>query len=78
MSDGAIQQRFAALASAGKRALVPYVTAGHPDPSQLGELLHRGSKTPAPTSSSSGCRFPIRWPMVRSFKRARSARSSSG
>ena len=33
-------------------------------------------RTPAPTSSSSDCRSPIRWPMVRSFRRARSARSS--
>jgi tryptophan synthase alpha chain len=30
-SSDAIAQRFAALAAAGRRAFVPYVTAGHPD-----------------------------------------------
>src|SRR5256885_13324451 len=40
MTKNVITQRFAELKSAGKRALVPYVTAGHPDPASLGDLLH--------------------------------------
>jgi len=39
-SSDAIARRFAALKSAGKRALVPYITAGHPDADRTVELLH--------------------------------------
>jgi tryptophan synthase alpha chain len=40
MTVNAIERRFAELKAAGKRALVPYVTAGHPRPESLGDLLH--------------------------------------
>jgi tryptophan synthase alpha chain len=36
----ALEARFAALASAGRKALVVYVTAGHPDRERSAELLH--------------------------------------
>jgi tryptophan synthase alpha chain len=38
-SSDAISQRFAELRAAGKRALVPYITAGHPDDGRTIELL---------------------------------------
>ncbi len=38
-SSDEIGQRFAALRSAGKRALVPYITAGHPDADRTVELI---------------------------------------
>lgn len=38
-SSDAIARRFEALRAAGRRALVPYVTAGHPDPVQTIALL---------------------------------------
>ena len=38
-SSDVIARRFAALRSAGRRALVPYVTAGHPDPASTIALL---------------------------------------
>src|SRR5438552_1361988 len=37
---GTIQRRFAELNSARKRALVPYITAGHPDAMRTIELIH--------------------------------------
>ncbi len=40
MTKNVITQRFAELEAAGKRALVPYVTAGHPSPESLADLLH--------------------------------------
>ncbi len=39
ISSEAIGARFAALRAAGRKALVPYVTAGHPDPEQSVALL---------------------------------------
>ena len=39
MSSDAIAQRFARLKEEGRRALVPYVTAGHPDPVRSVALL---------------------------------------
>ena len=39
ISSDAIAQRLAALRAAGRRALVPYVTAGHPDPERTIALL---------------------------------------
>lgn len=39
MTDSAISQRFAQLTTAGRRALVCYVTAGHPDPSRSVALI---------------------------------------
>jgi tryptophan synthase alpha chain len=38
-TPNAIEQRFAALKSKGRRALVPYITAGHPDEKRTTELL---------------------------------------
>ncbi|MDW8479272.1 MAG: tryptophan synthase subunit alpha [Xanthomonadales bacterium] len=35
-----IERRLAALAAAGRRALLPFVTAGDPDPERSVELLH--------------------------------------
>ncbi len=40
ISSDAIAKRFAALKAAGKRALIPYITAGHPDAGQTVELVH--------------------------------------
>jgi tryptophan synthase alpha chain len=40
ISSDAIARRFAELKSAGKRALVPYITAGHPDLDRTVDLLH--------------------------------------
>jgi len=37
---GTIARRFAELRAAGKRALVPYITAGHPDAERTIDLLH--------------------------------------
>jgi tryptophan synthase alpha chain len=37
--DQRIEQRFAELRAAGRRALVPYITAGHPDITKTAELL---------------------------------------
>ncbi len=37
---GSIQRRFAELQAGGKRALVPYITAGHPDIARTVALLH--------------------------------------
>jgi tryptophan synthase alpha subunit len=53
-----IAKRFASLAETGRKALIPYVTAGDPVPEVTLPLL-------APTLSNWACRFPIRWPMVR-------------
>jgi tryptophan synthase alpha chain len=39
ISSDAIAKRFAALKGAGKRALVPYITAGHPDAERTVDLL---------------------------------------
>ncbi|HMA22702.1 MAG TPA: tryptophan synthase subunit alpha, partial [Gemmatimonadaceae bacterium] len=36
---GMIERRFAELASVRRRALVPYITAGHPDASRTIELM---------------------------------------
>ena len=40
ISSDAIARRFAALKAEGKRALVPYITAGHPDADRTVDLLH--------------------------------------
>ena len=40
ISSDAISKKFAALKAAGRRALVPYITAGHPDAARTTELLH--------------------------------------
>src|SRR5689334_8848803 len=37
---GMIQRRFADLASASRRALVPYITAGYPDAPRTIDLIH--------------------------------------
>ena len=38
-SSDALRDRFASLARAGRKALVPYITAGHPTPQRSVELL---------------------------------------
>jgi len=38
-SEGELAARFTALRASGRRALVPYVTAGHPDPERSVALL---------------------------------------
>lgn len=38
-SSEALRERFAALARQGRKALVPYITAGHPTPERSVELL---------------------------------------
>ena len=40
ISPDLLSQRFDALRASGRRALVPYVTAGHPDPVRSLALLH--------------------------------------
>jgi tryptophan synthase alpha chain len=40
ISSDAISKKFAALKAAGRRALVPYITAGHPDAERTVELIH--------------------------------------
>jgi len=40
ISSDAITKTFAALKAAGRRALIPYITAGHPDAERTVELLH--------------------------------------
>ena len=39
-SRDSIQRRFAELKAAGRRALVPYITAGHPDADRTIDLIH--------------------------------------
>jgi tryptophan synthase alpha chain len=39
ISSDAIGERFALLRAAGRRALVPYITAGHPDPARTLDLM---------------------------------------
>lgn len=39
-SSDTIRHRFGELQSQGRRALVPYITAGHPDAERTAELLH--------------------------------------
>lgn len=38
-SSDAIARRFAALRAGGRQALIPYITAGHPDPARTVDLL---------------------------------------
>jgi tryptophan synthase alpha chain len=40
ISSNRIERHFADLKAAGKRALVPYITAGHPDIERTVDLLH--------------------------------------
>jgi hypothetical protein len=58
------------LRAEGRAGLVIYLTAGDPDP-DTSFALFSGLAKPAPTSSRSACRFPIRWPTApRSGRRA--------
>lgn len=41
MTPNRIDRRFEALAAAGRAALIPYVTAGHPGPEATVRVLHR-------------------------------------
>jgi len=40
ISPDLLAQRFDVLRAAGRRALVPYLTAGHPDPARSLALMH--------------------------------------
>ena len=40
ISSESISKKFAALKAAGRRALIPYITAGHPDEERTVGLLH--------------------------------------
>jgi tryptophan synthase alpha chain len=40
ISSDAISKKFAALKAARRRALIPYITAGHPDAARTTELVH--------------------------------------
>ena len=55
-----IAKRFAELATSGRKALIPYVTAGDPTPDVTLPLLQAGR-----ILSSWGCRSRIPWRMVR-------------
>ena len=57
-----IDRRFAELKEEGRPALVTFVTAGDPDYEHLARRSSRRCPKPAPTSSRSACRSPIRWP----------------
>ena len=64
ISSEVIAGRFAELKARGRRALIPYVTAGHPTRADSLELL-RGLASAGPTFWRSAFRFPIRWPTGR-------------
>ena len=70
-----IDRRFAALKAEGRPALVTFVTAGDPD-SRPRRRSCSACPKPAPTSSSSACPSPIRWPTAPRSRPPRCARSS--
>ena len=59
ISSDTIAQRFAELQRDGRKALVSYVTAGHPDPERTSSSC-RDSRARAPTYSRWAFRSPIR------------------
>jgi arsenate reductase len=65
--------RFAKLKEEGRPALVSFVMSGDPDYDTSLAILKR-LPAPAPTWSSSACRFPTRWPTVRRSRRRACAR----
>ena len=74
-SSDVLRDRFAALARQGRKALVPYVTAGHPSPVVSGAAALEAA---GPMPSKWASRSPIRWPTARSSRPARRWRSSRG
>jgi tryptophan synthase beta chain len=54
---------FASLKAQGRKALIPYVTAGFPR-ADITPMMH-GRWPPAPTSSSWACRSATPWPTAR-------------
>ncbi len=77
ISSNRVAQRFALLRGTGRKALVCYVTAGHPDMGQSLSLL-RGPRLTALMSSKSVFRSPIQLQMDQSIRPARSRRSQQG
>ena len=69
---------MSALAARSEKALVAYLTAGDPSLAETPALLAEIARAPAPTSSSSACRGPIRRPTASSSSARWSARSSTG
>jgi hypothetical protein len=65
------------LRAPGRRALIPYVTAGYPTPTSTAGCSTRWP-APAPTSSSWACRSATRSPTARRSSARRSPRSSAG
>ena len=59
-----IDSRFGELKAEGRPALVTYFMGGDPD-YETSLTIMKALPRPAPTSSSSACRFPIRWPTAR-------------
>ena len=68
-----IDARFAELAKQGRSAFVTFLMAGDPDPRRRSTSSRR-CRRPAPTSSRSACRLPIRWPTGRRSRRRGCAR----
>ena len=61
-----VERIAAAFAGSGKRAaLMPYLMGGFPDLDRSRAIGARLRRRAAPTSSSSGCRIPIRSPTAR-------------
>ena len=63
-SSDALSLRFASLAREGRRALVTYMTAGHPDPAQSVALM-RALEAGVEAEHAGAGQLPIRWPMDR-------------
>ncbi len=61
-----IQTAFQRLQGEGRKALIPFITAGDPD-ADLTVPLMQALVAAGPTSSSSACRFPTRWPTAPPF-----------
>jgi threonine synthase len=59
-----IATTLAALKAQGRKALIPYVTAGDPFADATPDIMH-ALVDAAPTSSSWACRSPTRWPTAR-------------
>ena len=59
-----IETTFNTLREQNKKALIPYVMAGDPNPSVTVSLLHELVDT-AQTSSKLACHFPTPWQTVK-------------
>ena len=60
-----IAATFARLRAAGRKALIPFITAGDPAAGADRAADARAGRRRAPTSSSWACRSPTRWPTAR-------------